>query len=132
MKRSAWGHPKLERLALELGVPMYAAIGILESIWIWAGKFTPRGDLGRYPDDLIARAIQWDGDATALIEALVASGWVDRSDQLRLVIHDWRHHADEAVRKQLARDGLSFASGTCRDSVETTSRQHPDAVWRVS
>jgi len=46
-----------------------------------------------------------------MIDALVASGWMDRDLAGRLVIHDWPDHADDAVHMRLARARQLFIGG---------------------
>ena len=112
MKRNTLEHPKVLELADALDLPRYAAVGVLESMWVWAGRYCPRGDIGRYSDRRIAfGAIGWEGDGGKLIEALIATGWLDRDDEHRLLIHDWADHADDATRKALEKEGTTFATG---------------------
>jgi len=99
MKRGGPMHPKMLALANGLGIERCHAVGIIESIWHFAGQYARRGDIGRHDDAAIADAIGWTGDATKLIEVLVAKRWLDRCPCHRLRIHDWPDHADQAVRK---------------------------------
>ena len=43
-----------------------------------------------------------------LVDALVAAGWLDRSEERRLIFRDWPKHAGEAARKKLQRSGQGF------------------------
>jgi hypothetical protein len=90
-------------LAEELGIPIYAAHGIMEMLWHYAGDYAMNGDIGKLPDVQIARGVGWGGDPGALIEALVKVHWIDRHPVYRLIIHDWNHHAQEWVKKKLSR-----------------------------
>lgn len=112
MKRGTLEHPKTLKLAVELKLPLYAANGVMDAIVQWAGKYAPRGNVGKWPDDVIARGIGWDGDPAELARGLVVSGWIDRDTEHRLVIHDWSQHADDSVNRALARAGELFADGT--------------------
>ena len=109
MKRSAWGCSKLRRLAGSLRLAPYAAVGILESLWHVTSREAPRGDIGKLSDKDIALAIGYRGDAGRLLRSLEDTGWVDRSPLHRYVIHDWHEHADDAVRKYLNRNHMTFA-----------------------
>lgn len=133
MKRGTLEHPKLLRLARLLGVERYVAAGILESLWHWTSRYARRGDVGRYSDDEIAEGIGWRArPASELLHALIQAGWVDRSEDHRLVIHDVADHADEAWRKSVARspEGKgSFVKSMvcgCPDNVQTVSGQRLD------
>jgi len=104
-------HPKTGMLAAELGIAIYAAVGILECLWHWTARYARRGDVGRWPDEQIARGIGWPAErAGELTAALVKCGWVDVHPEHRLVVHDWHVHADEAVRKALQRAGERFVT----------------------
>jgi uncharacterized phage protein (TIGR02220 family) len=122
MKRGTPDHPKSKRLARTLGINRAWALGILEALWHWAGKFAQIGDVGRHDDRDIAEACFWNGKPTILIEALVECGWLERCPTHRLIIHDWSDHADGAVRKYVERNKLEFVSnvqtqsGQCLDS----------------
>ncbi|HPO07385.1 MAG TPA: hypothetical protein PLZ55_01855, partial [bacterium] len=52
----------------------------------------------------------YDGDADALIEALVAEAWLDEHPVHRLVVHDWHDHCEDYLKKRVERAGLTFAS----------------------
>lgn len=140
MKRGATDHPKVFALADALALPQYAAVGIVESLYHWCARYAPRGDIGRWPDAAIARGIGWTGEPGALVSALVQTGWLDTPDNgPRLVLHQIAEHADEAWKKNLARNGLTFwdgsparvpkdATGQRADGVPTESGQHRDRI----
>jgi hypothetical protein len=111
MKRAAIDHPKLVDLCDRLQVPLYQAVGILETVWHFTAKFTPAGDVGRYSDEALARFMQWPGDAQQLVSCLVDVHWLDVSDAHRLIVHDWPEHAEDSVHMSLARAGKLFADG---------------------
>lgn len=116
----------MKRLARALGINRAWAGGILEFLWHWAGKFSPQGDIGKHEDIDIAEGCFWDRSPQELIEALVETGWIHRSKEHRLIIHDWHDHADEAVIKRLSRSKLQFL--TRLDGVSTESRHSLDGV----
>lgn len=109
-KREVIGHTKLKKLCRALRIPPYAAVGLLECLWHLTAKEAPRGDIGKLSNEDIALGIDWDGDSDQLIDALVATGWVKAKEGFRLVIHDWHEHANESVKKFIARNNLVFAS----------------------
>lgn len=123
MKRGTPDHPKTHDLAAALDLEPWGAVGILESIWHFTGRYCPRGDIGRWTDQRIATGIGWTRDAAKLVRALVHCGWIDTDSEHRLLIHDWHDHADEATRKYLKRNKLSFL---------TKSRRRRDIVRTVS
>lgn len=101
MKRGAPDHPKMYMLAELLGVPRYAAVGIVETLWHFAQKYAAAGDVGRHPDEAVARGIGWDGDPAKLIGALIKARWLDGCPCHRLRIHDWHEHADQTTRRAI-------------------------------
>ena len=90
----------------------WEAVGILELLWHFTAKFAPAGDIGKFPDSTIAKAIDWNRATDRLVDALVESRWLDRCTCHRLVIHDWWDHADDSVHMKLARARERFADGT--------------------
>ena len=122
MKREAFDHPKIRRLARLLDEPLYAARGIVESLWHVTAKFAPRGNIGRLEDEDIADQIDWRKDPAALMESLVKAKLVDACETHRYVIHDWADHADNGVKARLRRMGDDFARpGNGRAAPPSTS-----------
>lgn len=141
MKRGTPRHPKVDDLAQRLGIPKYSAVGILELLWHFTAEFALAGDVGRFSDEVIARAVCWDdasmmlgssqdrtikkNDAASwLISCLVEAGWIDKCDCHRLRVHDWNEHADQTVERVLAKRGQRFLKcyddarmklGSCED-----------------
>jgi hypothetical protein len=111
-------------LAVALGIPAVVAVGILEKLWHWSARYAPQGDIGKWPDAVIEKECGWRdfvsmypdksgqvATESRLIEALVATRWIDRHDTCRLYIHDWHDHSDEAADKYLSDKGLQYALG---------------------
>ena len=92
-------HPKTKKLARLLGVSLPAAVGHIHYLWWWALDFAQDGSLDKYDDDDIADALQWDGEASQLIDALIASGHIDVTDT-GLVIHDWIDYAGKLLERR--------------------------------
>ena len=111
MKRNTTDHPKTKALARALDLPLYGAVGVLESLWHWTARHAPAGDVGRFSDADISDGVYWDRDPATLIGALVECRWLERHPQHRLVIHHWPDHADDAVNMGLARRREWFADG---------------------
>jgi hypothetical protein len=98
----------MKRLCSVLHKPNYVGVGILEAMWHVVARYTPDGAIGKLANSEIARAIDWRGDPDNLIDALVASGWLDRCPCHRLHVHDWKDHADQTVQRVLANRKQSF------------------------
>jgi hypothetical protein len=124
MKRGATEHPKLLDLCSRLGLHKYEAVGILETLWHFTAKFAPQGDIGKYSDAAIAKAVGWQRPTGTkgvtpecrLSDALVSAGWLDRHPLYRLIVHDWEDHADQTLRRFLASRKLAFASAELADA----------------
>ncbi len=128
MKRGTIDHPKMRRLGRELGLPLYAAVGLLECLWHFTAERAPRGDIGRWDDEDIAEACGWPmEEAARLIAALVRTGWLDEHAEHRLVVHDWSEHADDAIHVRLSRNGESFADGAAPRQSRLARRERTTA-----
>jgi hypothetical protein len=130
VKQDAPHHPKMHKLSEHLDIPLYAAVGIMEMVWNYTGLYCTQGDIGRVADSAIARAVDWRKKPEILVTALVDSGFLDRNEVHRLVVHDWPHHAQEWVKKRLARSKTNFLCcyRVCPDSVPVLSRQNGDNI----
>lgn len=136
MKREARAHTKMKRLMRRLNLPLYGAMGIMETLWHVTAIEAWRGDIGKLTDEDIALALDWRGDEIELVQGLIDSGWLERHPAHRLLVHDWHEHADEAVQKRARRaerkGQTGFYGGKSRDvsgNVETEpeeDRSGPD------
>lgn len=123
MKRTAIEHPKVRRLQRILGgIPRWQAWGLMEGLWQFTGKFTPRGDVGRYQNEDLADFLEWREDPDVLVDAYIKAGLIDPHPEHRLVVHGWHEHADDATKAALRRANDTFVM--CNDGVETC----PDGV----
>lgn len=88
-------HPKIYALVDRLGLRRnYEAVGIVVSLWLWAAKNAPNGDLSGFPERAIAAAIGVSGKKEkVLCKALVESGWLDLDENGTLWIHNWSRYA---------------------------------------
>jgi len=100
MKAGALDHPKMHRLARILGIPRYAAWGLMEGLWNFATRYAPAGNVGKYPNQDLSDAVAWDSEPDKLISAMVVCGWLDRHETERLIIHDWAEHAPDYIKKR--------------------------------
>lgn len=110
MKRGTPDHPKMKALVRALQIPQPHAVGLMENLWHWCARFCPQGDIGKWSNQDIAAGAFWDGDPDVFVDALVSCRWLDMSRHVRLSIHDWEDHCDEAVKKYLKRKELKFVS----------------------
>lgn len=112
--RAVPDHPKFAELKALLKQPKGPVAGWLEMMWHFTGRFTPRGNIGKYSDHAIESWVEWDGEHGALIEAFIATGWIDRDPVHRLLVHDWADHADKAAKNAIGRSKLDFCTPTIR------------------
>ena len=101
MKVGSKDHIKVKRLKRALDIPLYQALGILETLYQSAAQSADDGAIGRFSNADIALELEWEGDADDLITALVESGLLDEHKDLRLVIHDWEDHAPNFIKDRL-------------------------------
>ena len=117
MKVGAKDHIKIKRLKRALNIPLYQAIGILETLLQVVAQSADDGAIGRYSNEDIAIELEWEGDADTLVAALVDSGWLDRCSSSRLVVHGWLEHAPNFIKDRLKKRNQR----TCGD--ETGDKQ---------
>lgn len=133
-------HPKWLRLRKLLGND--GRVGLLH-LWIFAREHRPDGSLAGLEDDEIEAGASWDGEPGALVRALEACGWLDRTPD-GPVLHGWGEHQPWAVsqerRSEIARANASkrwdarYAGGTANgkqaasDPHDTRKNQPPDAI----
>jgi hypothetical protein len=108
---------KFRKLQRRLGVPKVIVVGTLELLWLATQKNAKRGDIGRFTNEEIAIECEWELDPDELIEALVETGWLDRSKEHRLTVHDWPQHAPRYIHAWVKSQNTTFAVG---DGIETT------------
>ena len=114
---TARDHPKVIKLARDLGTKQVYALGHLASLWTWVLRMAPDGNLSSFEDDDIEIAAQWEGEPGAFVEACVARKLLDRRGGA-LSVHDWEDFsgslkAAERARNYRARKAESKA--TSRD-----------------
>lgn len=88
-------HPKIYALVDRLGLKRnYEAVGIVVSLWLWAAKNAPEGDLSGFPDRAIAGAVGYPGRfGEKLCRGLLETGWLDPAESGGYLIHDWEENA---------------------------------------
>jgi hypothetical protein len=114
MKPGTAEHPKIKRAAALLGIPSFAAAGLMECLWLWTAKYAPKGNVGRWDDDMIVSAIPGAAELfqpSQVVAALTTARLLDPHDVHRLIVHDWSEHAVDSVHMALGRAGELFADG---------------------
>lgn len=111
---------KFKRLQRRLGVTTAQLVGHLELLWIATAKNAPEGDIGRFSNEDIAIACYWEDDPDLFVHALTECGWLDVSDEWRLLVHDWAQHAPTWVGGNLKRHGRDFRRPGAQATEEPT------------
>lgn len=117
MKIAAPRSLKFLKLKRRLGIPHWQVVGLLESLWLFTQTNAAAGDIGRHSDEDIAAGIEWAGDPTELVQALIGCGWLDRCETHRLIVHDWKDHAPNHLKGNLAKNGIPFAEDAANSSL---------------
>jgi hypothetical protein len=123
LKRGGPRHPKTRKLARELNIPIAHAVGILEMLWHFTGEFCPRGDIGRMDDETILESFGELPENSRILQKLIECGFIDRSDEHRLIIHDWGEHCDDYTKKKLKIQGFA-----CVQKIPENSRLFSPAL----
>lgn len=120
VKREAFRHPKTLDLAARLQLPHAYAFAHVCYMLNAAADIAAQGNIGKWPNGVIARSSEWIGDPDAFVTALTTSGWLDAHPRpdVRLLIHDWPEHAERFVKAKLVRERSwfhwAYYAGTCR------------------
>ena len=99
-------HQKTYRLAEELKIPIYAALGLMVSLWAWAAVNATGGDITGYPPMAICDAVGWK-KGVKFYNALKKVRLIEEVDG-KILIRNWERYAQllmdyaENQRKQTA------------------------------
>lgn len=130
MKAGTQNHVKVKRLKKLLGIPLYRAVGILETLWLLCQDCCDDGNLGKFTDEEIAEYLEWDGDIRALLTALEESRWVDLVDG-RPVVHDWLEHCPEFIRERIRKREARAVKASKANVLSTYDADRADANGQV-
>src|SRR5215204_5003715 len=91
-------HPKMFDLAARMEWGVDETIGKLHRFWWWALEYAPTGNLKGINDTTLAGSVGLEpAEGRRFVEAMVASGWIDRNRQT-FRIHDWIDYAGRYLR----------------------------------
>jgi hypothetical protein len=121
VKREAYRHPKMYDLAARLSCGRPAAIGYLQLMLDYAADTAPQGNIGKWPNAVIASACEWPGDPNDFMRGMMGAGWVDPCPTYRLVIHDLADHAERWWHLKLQKKGISFVVATVDGPIDRTT-----------
>lgn len=135
-------HPKTKKAARALKISTPAMVGHLHYLWWWALDFAQDGDVSHFSAEDIAEAALWKKNAETFVQALTdagvaagRAGFLERTDDGRLVIHDWWAYAgkliekrrSDAARKRGGRTSSADDNGR-PEEIQRTSDGHPTEV----
>ena len=92
-------HPKIYALVDRMKLRRNSeAVGIVVSLWLWAAKNAPDGDLSGFPERAIAQALGFQINyAKRLCQALVDTNWLDVDAEGCYSIHNWSRYAGRLI-----------------------------------
>lgn len=93
---------KFKSFKRRMKLPLWQAKGILQSIWDFTTTNAMNGDIGKFSNQNIADAIEYDDDPDFLMDTLYQEGWLDCEDGV-FWVHDWYENCPEFVRKRIQR-----------------------------
>jgi hypothetical protein len=107
VKEGVQHHVKTKRLQRALAIPLYQAVGVLETLWLMCQSNCDDGRIGKFTDEEIAAYLEWGGDAAELVAALAESGWLDPVEQpWRYEVHDWMENCPEFIWDRIRKRDL--------------------------
>lgn len=92
-------HKKTLELSEILGIDECYAVGIMCCLWTWAIESAQDGDLAGMTSRMLSKAIGWQGDPDALLEALKRVRYIDPD----MKIHDWYQYAGRLIEARRAK-----------------------------
>lgn len=117
---------KFKRTKRALGLPLWQAVGLIESVWMSAYQNAPAGDIGKMSNEDIAAAIEWEGSPDELIAQLVKDGWLDEDEEFRLIVHDWSDHVAQFLKGAFAKHGKLFADQVAKQRAKQRAKQNEE------
>lgn len=115
---------KFKRTKRAFGLPLWQAVGLIESVWMAAYQNAPAGDIGKMSNEDIAAAIEWEGSPDELIAQLVKDGWIDEDEEFRLIVHDWSDHVAQFLKGAFAKHGKLFADQAAKQRAKQPAKQN--------
>lgn len=146
---------KIVRLKRNLKIKTAQAVGHVCLLWLWAVNNAEDGNLRDLDSADIAEIADWQKGADTFVQALCEVGFLDKSEDGTLAIHDWPSYAGRLMeqreitreqqkarqqkRRQKLRDAAlagAFDNTSCHAPVtrdnSVTVTQEKDAVTRES
>jgi hypothetical protein len=128
-------HRKTLHVADALDLPvMPNVVGYLTGLWLWALDNADESGTLPVTAKVLERAVVWTGEAGAFVDALLNAGFLDRSDDGNLVIHDWPEYTGmlfeqrraNAERQRKSREQKRLGAESHSDITVTSHARHAD------
>jgi len=123
MKQGVENTMKFKKLKRRLRLPYWQVVGLLESVWKLGLTSAQAGDIGRYSNEDIAAAIEYEGDPDELIAVLVDCEWLDNDPEFRLIIHDWSDHIPTYLKGNFKGRKKEFADVVAKRRAKRPAKQ---------
>ena len=103
---SARDHPKILKVAKDLGIEEAHALGHVAALWAWTLTMAPDGELSSFDYDDIEIGAKWKGEAGAFVRAAINRKLLDKidGDAANLKCHDWEDYAQHLKAAQRKRE----------------------------
>lgn len=131
MKSGTESKLKFKQLQRQLGLALWEARGLLDTLWYFTANNCPTGAIGKFTDDEIAVGLDWnrpERSPSELVETLLSVRWLDENARERLIVHDWSEHCEDTVHKALARRVEVFADGSLPNLSRFTKKDRAKLV----
>lgn len=86
-------HDKTYRLAEDLKIPNYSAVGLMVSLWCWVAVNAPDGDISNYPPRALSEATGWNKKPETFYAALINADLIEQTEDGRKLIRNWEQYA---------------------------------------
>lgn len=121
-------HPKTKKLIRRVGE---GGAWALVCLVLWARANRPDGDLSGMTGEDIELAVDWRGEADALVTALVAVGFLDGTDGT-YQLHDWAEHQPWSAGSEHRSDRAKWAALCRREGRESAAAKMPEYAAKLA
>ena len=121
-------HPKTKKLIRRTGE---GGAWALVCLILWARANRPDGDLDGMTAEDIELAIDWRGEADALVTALVAVGFLE-GEERAYRLHDWAEHQPWSAGAEQRSDRAKWAALIRREGRESAALKMPEYAAKLA
>jgi hypothetical protein len=115
-------HPKTMKAARLARCSRKEVLIDLHYLWWWSLDYAESGDLTRFAHDELEAVMEWEGEPGLLVAALIDAGFLEVTEDHRLLIHDWAEHAGKLIAmREHDRNRKRLAAQKARGADTTTT-----------